>query len=82
MKKERPCVLVYNQSNESCNSSSQPSHVEKAFPRNILKSVCSFTFDGHCMWSEDMTNKIQTLYESLPRRMEAVIAAHGGNLSY
>ncbi|RYH28397.1 hypothetical protein EON65_12315 [archaeon] len=27
------------------------------------------------MWSEDMTNKIQTLYESLPRRMEA-IAAH------
>ncbi|RYY75191.1 hypothetical protein EON63_19455 [archaeon] len=34
------------------------------------------------MWSEDMTNKIQTLYESLPRRMEAVIAAHGGNTSY
>ncbi|RYG93649.1 hypothetical protein EON65_58600 [archaeon] len=27
------------------------------------------------MWSEDMTNKIQTLYESLPRRMETVIAA-------
>ncbi|RYH04775.1 hypothetical protein EON65_46535 [archaeon] len=33
------------------------------------------------MWSEDMTNKIQTLYESLPRRMEAVIA-HSGNTSY
>ncbi|RYG97295.1 hypothetical protein EON65_53090 [archaeon] len=34
------------------------------------------------MWSEDMTNKIHTLYESLPRRMEAVIAAHGGNTRY
>ncbi|RYG70328.1 hypothetical protein EON64_00470 [archaeon] len=34
------------------------------------------------MWSEDMTNKIQTLYESLPRRIEAVIAAHGGNTGY
>ncbi|RYG96409.1 hypothetical protein EON65_54445 [archaeon] len=34
------------------------------------------------MWSGDMTNKIQTLYGSLPRRMEAVISAHGGNTSY
>ncbi|RYH00793.1 hypothetical protein EON65_48805 [archaeon] len=34
------------------------------------------------MWSEDMTNKIQTLYESLPRHMEAIIAAHGGNTRY
>ncbi|RYY72011.1 hypothetical protein EON63_21295 [archaeon] len=34
------------------------------------------------MWSEDMTNKIQTLYESLPRCMEAVIAAHSGNTRY
>ncbi|RYG97989.1 hypothetical protein EON65_52020 [archaeon] len=34
------------------------------------------------MWSEDMTSKIQTLYESLCRRIEAVIAAHGGNMSY
>ncbi|RYY84896.1 hypothetical protein EON63_08380 [archaeon] len=34
------------------------------------------------MWSEHMTSKIQTLYESLPRRMETVIAAHGGNARY
>jgi hypothetical protein len=34
------------------------------------------------MWSEDMTNKIQMLYESLPRRMEAVIAVHGDNTRY
>ena len=34
------------------------------------------------MWSEEMTNKIQTLYASLPRRMEAVIAVHGNNTSY
>ncbi|RYY71933.1 hypothetical protein EON63_21345 [archaeon] len=34
------------------------------------------------MWSGDITNKIQTLYESLPRRMEAVLLVHGGNTSY
>jgi transposase len=34
------------------------------------------------MWSAEMTKKIQELYESLPNRMQAVIAAHGGNTSY
>ncbi|RYY71747.1 hypothetical protein EON63_21470 [archaeon] len=34
------------------------------------------------MWSEEMTKKINDLYESLPNRMQAVIAAHGGNTSY
>ncbi|RYH13108.1 hypothetical protein EON65_36475 [archaeon] len=33
------------------------------------------------MWSEEMTKKISKLYESLPNRMQAVIAAHGGNTS-
>ncbi|RYH11085.1 hypothetical protein EON65_38930 [archaeon] len=31
------------------------------------------------MWSPEMTQKISELYESLPNRMQAVIAAHGGN---
>ncbi|RYG93448.1 hypothetical protein EON65_58880 [archaeon] len=34
------------------------------------------------MWSEDMTKKINELYESLPNRMQTVIAAHRGNTSY
>jgi len=34
------------------------------------------------MWSKEMTKKINKLYESLPNRMQAVIAAHGGNTSY
>jgi hypothetical protein len=31
---------------------------------------------------QEMTKKIQALYESLPRCMKAVIAAHGGNTHY
>lgn len=34
------------------------------------------------MWSPPMMEKINKLYESLPNRMEEVIAAHGGNTSY
>ncbi|RYH15065.1 hypothetical protein EON65_32400, partial [archaeon] len=34
------------------------------------------------MWSSEMTKKNNNLYESLPNRMQAVIAAHGGNTSY
>ena len=34
------------------------------------------------MWSEEMTNKINNLYESMPHRMRAIIAAHGGNTTY
>ncbi|RYG92522.1 hypothetical protein EON65_59030 [archaeon] len=34
------------------------------------------------MWSSEMTKKINDLYESLPNRMQAVIAVHGGNTSY
>ena len=34
------------------------------------------------MWSLIMTSKVKELYESLPNRMQAVIAAHGGNTSY
>ena len=34
------------------------------------------------MWSEEMTKKINDLFESLPNRMQAVIAARGGNTSY
>jgi hypothetical protein len=34
------------------------------------------------MWSEEMTVKINQLYESLPRRMQAVIVANGGNTKY
>ena len=34
------------------------------------------------MWSAEMTQKINDLYESLPNRMQAVIHAHGGNTSY
>jgi hypothetical protein len=34
------------------------------------------------MWSAEMTKKINDLYESLPNRMQAVIAAHGGNTRY
>jgi transposase len=30
------------------------------------------------MWSPEMTQKINVLYESLPNRMQAVITAHGG----
>lgn len=33
-------------------------------------------------WSQEMTNQINSLYESLPRRMQAVINAHGGNTKY
>jgi hypothetical protein len=34
------------------------------------------------IWSPEMTQKINVLYESLSNRMQAVIAAHGGNTSY
>ena len=34
------------------------------------------------MWSAEMTVKINELYESMPSRMQAVIAAHGGNTTY
>ena len=34
------------------------------------------------MWSEEMTQKISDLYESLPNRMQAVIDARGGNTKY
>ena len=34
------------------------------------------------LWSPEMTEKINDLYDSLPRRMQAVIAAHGGNTKY
>jgi hypothetical protein len=34
------------------------------------------------MRGPDMTKQIQALYESLPSRIEAVIAAHGGHTSY
>lgn len=34
------------------------------------------------MWGEQMTQKINELYESLPNRMQAVINAHGGNTRY
>ena len=34
------------------------------------------------MWSEEMTVKINQLYESLPRRMQAVIIANGDNTKY
>ena len=34
------------------------------------------------MWDEEMTRKINELYESLPNRMQAVIDAHGGNTRY
>ncbi|RYG94233.1 hypothetical protein EON65_57810 [archaeon] len=34
------------------------------------------------MWSSEMTKKINDSYESLLNRMQAVIAAHGGNISY
>jgi transposase len=34
------------------------------------------------MWSAEMTHMINALYESLHNRMQAVIAAHGGNTSY
>lgn len=34
------------------------------------------------LWSEEMTGKINTLYESLPSRMNAVIRAHGGHTKY
>ncbi|RYH08853.1 hypothetical protein EON65_40595 [archaeon] len=34
------------------------------------------------MCSDEMTKEINNLYESLPNRMQAVIAAHGGNTSY
>ena len=34
------------------------------------------------MWSEEMTKKINKLYESMPDRIKAVIDAHGGNTTY
>jgi transposase len=34
------------------------------------------------MWSTEMTKRINDLYESLPTRMQTVIAAHGGNTTY
>jgi hypothetical protein len=34
------------------------------------------------MWSEEMTQKINDLYESLPNRMQAVIDARGGYTRY
>lgn len=36
----------------------------------------------HHMWTPEWTKKINELYECLPNRMEAVIAAHGGNTIY
>ncbi|RYG94974.1 hypothetical protein EON65_56665 [archaeon] len=34
------------------------------------------------VWSSEMTKKINDLCESLPNRMQTVIAAHGRNTSY
>ena len=34
------------------------------------------------MWTLELTQKINELYESLPNRMHAVITAHGGNTTY
>jgi len=34
------------------------------------------------MWSQEMTNRITNLYESMPRRIQAIIAARGGNTEY
>jgi transposase len=34
------------------------------------------------MWSPKMTAKISNLYESMPRRIQAIIAADGGNTTY
>lgn len=34
------------------------------------------------MWCEEMTKKINKLYESMPDRIKAVLAAHGGNTTY
>jgi transposase len=36
----------------------------------------------HSMWEDEMTETISNLYESMPRRMAAVIAARGGNTKY
>ncbi len=36
----------------------------------------------HSMWEAEMTETINNLYESMPRRMAAVIAARGGNTKY
>lgn len=36
----------------------------------------------HSMWEAEMTEMINNLYESMPRRMTAVIAARGGNTKY
>lgn len=33
-------------------------------------------------WSPDMTEKIQNLFKSMPRRIEAVISVRGGNTKY
>jgi transposase len=34
------------------------------------------------MWSEEMTAKITRLYESMPDRIQAILAANGGNTKY
>jgi transposase len=34
------------------------------------------------MWSQEMTTKINKLYESMPSRIQAVIDTHGGNTKY
>jgi transposase len=36
----------------------------------------------HSMWEAEMTKIINNLYESMPRRMAAVVAARGGNTKY
>jgi hypothetical protein len=36
----------------------------------------------HSMWEAEMTETINNLYESMPRRMAAVIATRGGNTKY
>ena len=34
------------------------------------------------MWSREMTNQINEIYNSMPRRVQAAIDAHGGNTKY
>jgi transposase len=48
--------------------------------KNNLWSNVELVMDQ--IWSSKTTAKINKLYDSLPQRMKAVIAAHGGNISY
>jgi transposase len=47
--------------------------------RELWDNVCEVMKE---MWNEEMTGRVQDLFESMPRRMAAVVRQRGGNTKY